>query len=98
MTQDLSPARLRKLIRTGEWSTPTTGVAPGFVQANLIMLPQDQAFHFLLFCVRNPKPCPILDVLEAGRVEPGIAPGADLGMVAIGRVWPYVQSTVIYAG
>jgi uncharacterized protein YcsI (UPF0317 family) len=44
------------------------------------MLPQDHAFHFLLFCVRNPKPCPILDVLEPGQVEPKIAPGADLRM------------------
>jgi uncharacterized protein YcsI (UPF0317 family) len=42
------------------------------------MLPREEAFHFLLFCVRNPKPCPILDVLEPGEVEPRIAPGADL--------------------
>jgi uncharacterized protein YcsI (UPF0317 family) len=42
------------------------------------MLPRDEAFHFLLFCTRNPKPCPVLDVLEPGRPEPGIAKGADL--------------------
>jgi len=42
------------------------------------MLPAEEAFNFLLFCVRNPKPCPILDVLEPGQVEPLIAPGADL--------------------
>lgn len=78
MTRDLSPFQFRELIRTGEWSSPTTGIAPGFVQANLVMLPLDQAFHFLLFCIRNPKPCPILDVLEPGQVEPKIAPGADL--------------------
>jgi uncharacterized protein YcsI (UPF0317 family) len=48
------------------------------LQANLVMLPAEEAFNFLLFCVRNPKPCPILDVLEPGRVEPIIAPGADL--------------------
>ena len=65
-------------MRSGEWTSPTTGVAPGYVQANLAMLPQEEAFHFLLFCVRNPKPCPILDVLEPGQVEPSIAPGADL--------------------
>lgn len=78
MTQNLTPTQLRKLIRTGEWSKPTTGIAPGFVQANLVMLPQEEAFHFLLFCVRNPKPCPILDVLEPGKAVPNIAPGADL--------------------
>jgi len=78
MKQNLTPTQLRKLIRSGEWSKPTTGVAPGFVQANLVMLPKKEAFHFLLFCVRNPKPCPILDVLEPGKVEPNIALGADL--------------------
>jgi uncharacterized protein YcsI (UPF0317 family) len=69
---------LRRLIRAGEWAQPTTGLVPGFVQANLVMLPKEQAFHFLLFCVRNPKPCPILDVLEPGQVEPSIARGGDL--------------------
>ncbi len=78
MKEDHSPARLRELIRNREWTVPTTGVAPGYVQANLVMLPKDEAFNFLLFCVRNPKPCPILDVLEPGQVEPKIAPGADL--------------------
>ena len=78
MKEDLSPARLRELMRSGEWTKPTTGAAPGYVQANLVMLAQDEAFNFLLFCVRNPKPCPILDVLEPGQVEPKIASGADL--------------------
>ena len=78
MTQNLTPTQLREEIRAGKWKTPTTGVAPGYVQANLVMLPQDAAFYFLLFCVRNPKPCPILDVLEPGQVEPKIAKDADL--------------------
>lgn len=78
MKDDLSPGQLRERIRSGQWKAPTTGVAQGFVQANLVMLPEEAAFHFLLFCVRNPKPCPILDVLDAGEVEPRIAPGADL--------------------
>ncbi len=78
MKKDFSPRRLRELMRNGEWAVPTTGAAPGYVQANLVMLPQDEAFNFLLFCIRNPKPCPILDVLEPGQVEPTIAPGADL--------------------
>jgi len=78
MDKDLNAAGLRKLIRSGEWTTPTSGAATGYVQANLVMLPEEAAFEFLLFCVRNPKPCPILDVLEPGEVEPSIAPGADL--------------------
>jgi uncharacterized protein YcsI (UPF0317 family) len=76
--QSLLPHELRTLIRDGRWHTPTTGLAPGYVQGNLVMLPKSQAFSFLLFCMRNPKPCPVLDVLEAGEWEPKIAPGADL--------------------
>jgi len=75
---NLTAARLREKIRSGQWQHPTTGMAAGYVQANLVMLPRDAAFHFLLFCVRNPKPCPILDVLEPGIFEPAIAKGADL--------------------
>jgi uncharacterized protein YcsI (UPF0317 family) len=78
MNPEMSPRELRKLIRQGEWTAPTSGAARGYVQANLVMLPQHEAFNFLLFCVRNPRPCPILDVLEPGQVEPVIAPGADL--------------------
>ena len=76
--ENLTAAQLRGRIRASEWRKPTSGAARGFVQANLVMLPQQEAFDFLLFCVRNPKPCPILDVLEAGVYEPKIAPGADL--------------------
>lgn len=78
MERTMSPAQLRSLIRTAEWKGPTSGLAPGYVQANLVMLPREDAFSFLLFCVRNPRPCPILDVLEPGQYEPRIAPGADL--------------------
>lgn len=78
MKPDISAKELRNLIRSGQWNKPTSGSASGYLQANLVMLPAQAAFHFLLFCVRNPKPCPILDVLEPGQVEPIIAPGADL--------------------
>jgi uncharacterized protein YcsI (UPF0317 family) len=78
MKPDISPQELRQLIRSRQWTTPTSGAASGYLQANLVMLPADEAFNFLLFCVRNPKPCPILDVLEPGQSEPIIAAGADL--------------------
>lgn len=38
----------------------------GYAQANLVILPGKYAFDFLLFCQRNPKPCPLLEVLESG--------------------------------
>ena len=73
------PAEIRASIRSGEWKGVTSGLAPGYVQANLAILPRDLAFDFLLFCQRNPKPCPLLEVLEQGRFEPvRSAPGADL--------------------
>lgn len=74
-----SPAELRGLMRKGELVRPTSAMAPGRVQANLVILPGDLAFDFLLFCQRNPKPCPLLEVVEAGSPEPReTAPGADL--------------------
>ena len=46
------------------------GAGAGYAQANLVILPADWAFDFLLFCQRNPKPCPLLDVTEPGRWSP----------------------------
>lgn len=70
---------VRRLARSGEWTGPTPGLALGYVQANLVVVPRDLAFDFLLFCQRNPKPCPLLDVTEPGDPEPkAIAPGASV--------------------
>jgi uncharacterized protein YcsI (UPF0317 family) len=70
---------VRQQIRNGQWRRPTAGLAPGFVQTNLVILPRDLAFDFLLFAQRNPKPCPVLEVTDVGSPEPALsAPGADL--------------------
>jgi uncharacterized protein YcsI (UPF0317 family) len=67
----------RRAIRRNAHAGPTSGLAPGFVQANLAILPQTLAQDFLNFCRLNPKPCPLVGVSAAG--EPGIAAlGADL--------------------
>ena len=74
-----APRELRKAIREGQWTGPTAGLAPGFVQANLVILPKAHAYDFLVFCQRNPRPCPLLEVTDPGSPEPGeLAPGADL--------------------
>jgi len=65
----LSPRKIRLLIRKGKWDRPTAGLAMGYAQANLVILPQTYAFDFLLFCQRNPKPCPLLEVLEPGQYQ-----------------------------
>jgi uncharacterized protein YcsI (UPF0317 family) len=75
----LAPAEARAMMRDGRWTAVTAGLAPGFAQANLAILPRDLAYDFLLFCVRNPKPCPVLEVTDAGSPVPRLAaPEADL--------------------
>ena len=74
-----TPKEIRQAIRQARYTAGTGGLAPGYVQANLVILPQAQAYDFLVFCQRNPKPCPLIEVTDPGNPEPaGVAPGADL--------------------
>lgn len=59
----------RQRIRSGAFIGPTSGLAPGNVQANLVILPRALAGDFLRFAQANPKPCPVLAVSEPG--DPG---------------------------
>ena len=79
LSNTLHPKAMRAKIRSGEWQGPTAGCCDGYVQANLVVLPKALAYDFLVFCHRNPKPCPLLEVTDPGDVEPRTtAPGADL--------------------
>lgn len=70
---------VRLRARAGQLGGPTCGLAPGRLQANLVIVPEHAASDFLLFCSRNPKPCPLLEVTAPGSPEPeDLAPGADL--------------------
>jgi uncharacterized protein YcsI (UPF0317 family) len=74
-----TPREVRAAIRAGHLTGPTSGLCPGVAQANLVALPREYAYDFLLFCQRNPRPCPLLEVTDVGSTEPGVlAPGADL--------------------
>jgi len=65
--EPLATGRAARLaIRRNVHSGPTSGLAPGFVQANLAILPQSLAQDFLQFCQRNPKPCPLIGVSGPG--------------------------------
>jgi uncharacterized protein YcsI (UPF0317 family) len=44
----------------------TAGVAPGYVQGNLAILPAELAAEFHRFCQANPKPCPLIGVGDPG--------------------------------
>jgi uncharacterized protein YcsI (UPF0317 family) len=74
----LSASRAARLaIRRNQHAGPTSGLAPGFVQANLAILPQALAQDFLQFCQRNPKSCPLIGISAAG--DPRVpALGEDL--------------------
>ncbi len=73
------PREIRAEIRQGALTGVTAGLGQGHVQANLAVLPRESAYDFLLFCQRNPRPCPLLEVTDVGSPEPvGVAPGADL--------------------
>jgi len=72
-------ARERLRIRAGEFSGNTAGLAPGNVQANLVILPKALAHDFLRFAQANPKPCPVLGVSDAGDPHlPGLGEDLDI--------------------
>ena len=66
---NMKPQQVKDLIRSGEIDYQTSGMCNGYAQANLCILPKEYAFDFLLFCMRNPKPCPILEVGDVGSKE-----------------------------
>ena len=75
----ISPKELRAIIRKAELTEPTIEFCENYGQANLVIVPEEYAFEFLLFCNRNPRACPVLDVTEPGDPHPKlIAPEADL--------------------
>lgn len=77
MYASYTPAQARALFRTTDVAT-TAGFSAGFTQANLIALDRKYAFDFLLFAQRNPKPCPLLGVLEPGEVSSPLLAGGDI--------------------
>jgi uncharacterized protein YcsI (UPF0317 family) len=75
----LSPADLRAAIAAEQWTDTPLGLGMGHLQANLAVVPREDAYDFLLFCQRNPKPVPLIEVLDAGSpLVQEVAPGADL--------------------
>lgn len=87
-TDQLAAARAARTAHRAGHAEPTSGIAAGLTQANLIAVPADWAFETLLFAQRNTKPCPVLEVIESGQVESRLAPGSDI-RTDIGRyrIW-----------
>ena len=75
----LTPREMRSITRKGEWTTSNIQACRGYVHTNVAIVPKEYAFEFLLFCTRNPRSCPVLDVTELGDPHPRLmAPEADL--------------------
>src|ERR1700691_6514978 len=69
----------RLMIRRGELSGATSGLAPGYVQGNLAILPNALAADFLRFCQLNPKPCPLIGSSAPGDWRiPALATDLDI--------------------
>ena len=63
---NMKPLEVRKLISEGKITGQTSGMCLGYAQANLVIVPKDIAYDFLLFTQRNPKSCPLLEVGDVG--------------------------------
>jgi len=75
----LAPIELRRLIAEGKFNRPTAGLAPGYVQCNVVILPREHAADFEEFCRLNSEPCPLIDKTAPGDPVPRCAaPSADL--------------------
>ncbi len=60
------PREVRRAIRERRHTGHTAGLAPGYVQGNVCILPQEYAAEFREFCEKNPKPCPLLGMSKPG--------------------------------
>ena len=68
-------AQLRAAIRGGDYAGHTAGLGRGFLQANVVIMPERFALDFMRYCQRNPRPCPLTGVSGKG----------DPHMVTLGR-------------
>ncbi len=66
----VQPKEFRKLVRTNQFTSPTNGICSDYLQCNLVILRKEDAFDFLLFCQRNEKACPLIEVCDVGSSLP----------------------------
>ncbi|QLK86787.1 putative hydro-lyase [Staphylococcus sp. 17KM0847] len=91
----LTPTEARRMIRYKDITQATSGIAHGFIQANVVILPERYAYDFVKFCHRNPKSCPLLDISETGATSfPDFAPHADI-RYDVGRYRVYRYGTFV---
>lgn len=80
MTRETQTAAAARQAARNGMKGSTAGMAPGHVQANLIVLPQQYATDFRNLCFRNPVACPLLAESRPGEptFATGVADGIDI--------------------
>lgn len=73
-----TPLDQRNRFRMNKDVMPTSGMCGGYQHANVVILPKKYAFDFYLFCNRNPKACPIIEVMEPGQYKSFLAKDSDI--------------------
>ena len=74
----MSPKELRAKIAKGEFTRPTAGECPGYIQMNMVALPREYAKRFEAFAKENSKAIPVLEVIHEGHRSKVLAPDADI--------------------
>lgn len=74
----MAPKEVWQLIREGKITVPTAGMCAGYAQANLVILPRTYAEDFKEFARKNPKPCPILEIMDGSPLVHDMGEGANI--------------------
>jgi len=75
----MTPREFRNIVRKGEWIGSTHGLGRGYAVTDIVTIPKEYAYDFLIFCHRNPLTCPVVDITDVGSPHPPLlAPDADL--------------------
>lgn len=75
---NMSPKEVRERIRSQEITFPTAGMAAGYAQANLVILPGQWAADFEEFCKKNPFPCPVLEIMRGEPLTHAMGEGGNI--------------------
>lgn len=75
---DMAPSEVRNLIRQNKIDFPTAGMCRGYAQANLVILPPEYAADFEEFTVKNPFPCPVLEIIKGTPETHAMGEGGNI--------------------
>lgn len=76
---NLNPKEARKLASENKGIYSTAGFCDGYLQCNLVILKEYEAKDFRIFAKNNPKPCPVLEIIDDGTpISKVISDNADI--------------------